>query len=162
MKNGFRLCVPVLGVLMIMVGCNNTKDDPDSAVAVEEVMEETTVIEPEEATADTVSDELSAMSVADLLSAPVYGETVTIYGVVSEKGMINSTCFTVTSGGESLRAWYDLMYDPETETVRDSVDVEAIQNGDTIRITGELRPDELDYPPFWMESYEMIESAQSE
>jgi hypothetical protein len=43
-------------------------------------------------------------------------------------------CFIVTSGGERLEVWYNL-------TAQEPVaDVPAIQNGDWVNVTGQLKP----------------------
>jgi len=81
-----------------------------------------------------------ALSVADLLQDPVYDTEVTIYGEVSLLGQLNCPCFELSSGGEKVQVWYDLMVENDG-TERPAVDVQGINNGDKIVVTGELKGD---------------------
>ncbi|UCG83590.1 MAG: hypothetical protein JSW38_01870 [Dehalococcoidia bacterium] len=92
----------------------------------------------------------AALSVAELLNNPLYDTEVTIYGTVSLLGEVRCPCFELTSGGETLIVWYNLMVEDDG-TQRPPVSVEGIENGDRIIITGELRPTEGQLPSrtFW-------------
>jgi len=79
-----------------------------------------------------------SLSVAELLENPVYDAEVTIYGNVSLLGELFCPCFELTSGGATLQVWYDLMVENDG-TQRSPVDVQGINNGDNIMVTGELK-----------------------
>jgi hypothetical protein len=81
-----------------------------------------------------------ALSVAELLQDPVYDTEVTIYGEVSLLGQLLCPCFQLSSGGEKVEVWYDLMVENDG-TERPAVDVQGIENGDSIVVTGELKGD---------------------
>jgi hypothetical protein len=99
-----------------------------------------------------------AGSVADLLADPVYDTEVSIYGEVSALGELLCPCFMLTSGGETVDVWYDLMSE-EPGTLRPAVSVEGIENGDRVVVTGELRSSEglLPSRTFWASSIEKAE-----
>ncbi len=77
------------------------------------------------------------MTVAELLENPVYDTEVTIWGEVSLLGELFCPCFELTSGGEKVLVWYDLMVENDG-TERPAVNVDGINNGDKIIVTGEL------------------------
>lgn len=79
-----------------------------------------------------------SLSVAELLENPVYDTEVTIYGNVSLLGELLCPCFELTSGEATLQIWYDLMVE-NGGIQRAPVDVEGINNGDKIIVTGELK-----------------------
>lgn len=78
------------------------------------------------------------MTVAELMANPVYDTDVQIYGEVSLLGELFCPCFQLTSGGEAIQVWYDLMVENDG-TERPAVNVEGINNGDKIIVTGELK-----------------------
>ena len=59
--------------------------------------------------------DLPGVSVASLLSYPVYDTDTEVYGEVSDLGELFCSCFTLTSGGESIQVWYDTMTEPVSE-----------------------------------------------
>ena len=77
-------------------------------------------------------------SVADLLSAPAYDSEVNVFGLVSDLGALFCPCFTLSSGGESLTVWYDLMIQVDGSQLP-AVSVEEIHNGEVITVTGLLQ-----------------------
>ena len=95
------------------------------------------------------------LSVSELLENPVYGREVNIYGNVSLLGELFCLCFELTSGGEKVSVWYDLMAEDDG-TQRPSVSVEGIENGDWVIVTGELRPTDGQLPSttFWASNIE--------
>ena len=99
-----------------------------------------------------------AQSVGDLLADPVYDTEVSIYGEISALGELLCPCFMLTSGGETVDVWYDLMVE-ENETQRPAVSVAGIENGDRVVVTGELRSSEglLPSRTFWASSIEKTE-----
>jgi len=99
----------------------------------------------------------AALSVAELLDNPVYHTEVTIHGKVSLLGEVRCPCFELTSGGETVFVWYDLMLEDDG-TQRPPASVEGIENGDWIIITGELRPSEGQLPSrtFWASNIEKL------
>ena len=80
------------------------------------------------------------MSVAELLANPVYDTEVRIYGEVSLLGELFCPCFELTSGGQKVQVWYDLMVENDG-TERPAVSVQGINNGDRVIVTGELKGD---------------------
>ena len=94
-----------------------------------------------------------ALSVAELLADPVYDTEVTIYGEVSALGELFCPCFVLSSEGESVEVWYDLMVE-ESGTARPAVSVEGIENADRVAVTGELRSSDglLPSTTFWASS----------
>jgi hypothetical protein len=80
----------------------------------------------------------NSLTVADLMAEPLYENAVEVYGQVSLLGELFCPCFELTSGGETLNVWYDLMV-AEDGTVRPAVSVDGIENGDWVLVTGELQ-----------------------
>ena len=79
-----------------------------------------------------------ALSVSELLENPVYDTEVRIYGEVSLLGQLDCPCFELTSGGEKLQVWYELMVEDDG-TERPAASVEGIENGDSVIVMGELK-----------------------
>jgi hypothetical protein len=79
-----------------------------------------------------------AMTVSELLEDPVYDTEVTIYGEVSLLGQLNCPCFELTSGGQGVQVWYDLMVEDDG-TERPAASIEGIDNGDSVVAVGELK-----------------------
>ena len=69
---------------------------------------------------------------------PVYEAEVKVYGQVSLLGELFCPCFELSSDGETLNVWYDLMVAGDG-TVRPAVSVDGIDNGDWVVVTGELQ-----------------------
>ena len=78
------------------------------------------------------------LSAAALLEKPVYDTEVKVYGKVSLLGQLNCPCFELSSGGDKVQVWYDLMVEDD-KTERPAVSVEGIKNGDYVIVTGELK-----------------------
>jgi hypothetical protein len=78
------------------------------------------------------------MTVAELLQNPVYETEVRIYGEVRGIGELACTCFPLASGGETILVWYDTMVENGV-MLRPPVNVEGIDKGDEIIVTGELK-----------------------
>jgi hypothetical protein len=76
--------------------------------------------------------------ISDLKEHPVYDDEIKIFGQVSLLGFLFCPCFELTSKGETIVVWYDLMVDNDN-TQRNSVDVSGINNGDNLVIVGELK-----------------------
>jgi len=72
-------------------------------------------------------------SAGSLLLQPVFDTQVKTYGRVSGLGEMSCPCFSVASGGERLEVWYNL-------TAQGPAQVPAIQNGDWVVVTGQLKP----------------------
>ena len=79
-----------------------------------------------------------ALSVSELLENPVYDTEAKIYGQVSLLGELFCPCFELTSGGQKVMIWYNLMA-ADDGTERPAVSVEGIRNGDQVIVTGELK-----------------------
>jgi len=78
------------------------------------------------------------LSVFELLQNPVYDTEVKVYGKVSLLGQLNCPCFELSSGGDKVQVWYNLMVEDD-KTERPAVSVEGIENGDYVIVTGELK-----------------------
>jgi len=87
---------------------------------------------------DTTQKSEGALSVSELLEDPVYDTEVKVYGIVSALGEVDCLCFELTSGGELLWVWYDMMVEDD-ETERPAASVEGIENGNRVIVTGELK-----------------------
>jgi hypothetical protein len=98
-----------------------------------------------------------AMTAAELLKNPVYETEVQVYGRVGALGELLCPCFILSSGGDGLDVWYDLMVE-EDGTVRPEVSVEGIENGDTVVVTGELQSSSGTEPSqtFWATHIERL------
>jgi hypothetical protein len=94
---------------------------------------------------------------AELLQNPVYDTSVRVYGQVNGLGEFMCTCFILDSGGENLHAWYDTMVEDDG-TLQPAVNVQEINNGDWMTITGELKSGGVHYSPndFWLSGIEII------
>ena len=78
------------------------------------------------------------LSVSELMADPQYDTEVTIYGEVSLLGELFCPCFELTSGGETVMVWYDLMVEDDG-TERPAIHVEDVRNGSQIMVVGELK-----------------------
>ncbi|MBA7508075.1 hypothetical protein ES706_06806 [subsurface metagenome] len=78
------------------------------------------------------------LSISELLQKPVYDTEVKVYGKVSLLGQLYCPCFELSSGGDKVQVWYDLMVEDD-KTERPAVSVEGIENGDHVIVTGELK-----------------------
>ncbi|MBW3012446.1 hypothetical protein KY311_04625 [Candidatus Woesearchaeota archaeon] len=95
-----------------------------------------------------------ALDVAELRHDAEYGAQVKVQGVVSNLGELLCPCFTLTSGGDYIDVWYDLMV--QGKVVKPAVNVEGISNGDNIIVTGELMASESTNRTFWPTKIEKI------
>jgi hypothetical protein len=82
-----------------------------------------------------------SLTVSDLLAGPIYEVEAKVYGQVSLLGELFCPCFELTSGGEALNVWYDLMV-AEDGTVQPAASADGIENGDWVVVTGELQKPE--------------------
>jgi len=117
----------VLALLLIAVGVYTGA--PGSQVVIAQISQ---AVEPR---ASSASAGLSSdiQSAGSLLLQPVFNTQVKTYGRVSGLGEMSCPCFSVTSGGERLEVWYNL-------TAQEPAKVPAIQNGDWVIVTGQLKP----------------------
>jgi len=131
-----RKTITLLGILLISIllsGCNQEPPIPDGA-----------------------------LSVAELLENPIYDTQTRVYGKVSALGELACTCFFLQSEEGNLHVWYDTMVEEDgspTPPTRTPVDVEGIENGDWIIVTGELKyfEDFKVHKDFWLDEYEIIQ-----
>ena len=101
--------------------------------------------------------EPNGLGLAVVLENKMYDTEVKIYGHVSDLGELFCSCFTLSSEGESVEVWYDLMtVGPGQEWP--AVSVEGINNGDLVIVTGELRSSTGTEPSktFWAKSIEVV------
>ena len=103
------------------------------------------------------SEAPAALSVAELLANPVYDTPVTVYGDVSMLGELFCPCFMLTSGSETVQVWYNLMTEDDG-TQWPAVSVAEIQNGDRVKVTGELKSAGIyrSLNDFWASSLEKL------
>ena len=78
------------------------------------------------------------LSIAELLGNPVYDTEVTIYGEVSLFGQLNCPCFELTSDGDKIQVWYNLMIEDDGAE-RPEVSVAGVADGKQVIVTGELK-----------------------
>jgi len=78
------------------------------------------------------------MTVGKLMADSLYETTVDLVGRVSLLGQLNCPCFNLTSGGESVEVWYDMMVEDD-KTELPAVSVEGIGNGDIVLVKGMLK-----------------------
>jgi len=98
------------------------------------------------------------LSVAELLSTPVYDTQIQIYGKVNALGELMCTCFFLESEGQNIHVWYDTMVE-DVGTVLPPVSTEGIKNGDWVLVSGELKSGGIHYSPndFWAIDIEILE-----
>jgi hypothetical protein len=98
-----------------------------------------------------------ALSVGEFVESPVYDTQVSLFGEVSGLGEFFCPCFILTSDGESLEVWHDLMVEDDG-TPRPAVSVDAISNGDWVVVTGELKNSgvHVSQDDFWASGIEMV------
>lgn len=97
-----------------------------------------------------------ALSVSQLLDAPLYDTQVSIYGEVSLLGELRCPCFELTSGGRAVQVW-TVWYDSDVAE-GPTVSVNGIQNGDQVIVAGELQtPGEDSLDEFWASRIEKAE-----
>ena len=98
-----------------------------------------------------------ALSVSELLEDPVYDTKVRVYGKVSLLGELFCPCFQLTSKGQKVTVWYDLMIEDDG-TERSSVNVDGINNGDWVIVTGKLKSEgsHRSLNDFWANRIEKI------
>ncbi|WP_455364353.1 hypothetical protein [[Eubacterium] cellulosolvens] len=107
---------------------------------------------------DNISQNGGALSVSELLKDPLYDTEVRVYGRVSLLGELFCPCFELSSEGEKVLVWYDLMIEDDG-TARSPVNVETVNNGDWIIVTGELKSEgqHRSLNDFWASNIEKIE-----
>jgi PBP1b-binding outer membrane lipoprotein LpoB len=98
-----------------------------------------------------------ALSVAELLENPIYDTQTRVYGKVSALGELMCTCFFLGSEEGNLHVWYDTMVDNDG-TLRPSISIEEINNGDWVIVIGELKSggDHYSLNDFWLSDIEVI------
>ena len=99
--------------------------------------------------------EVVELQPSELLADPVYGEDVMLTGKVSMLGELFCPCFQLGEGEDFVEAWYDLMA-VDSDEPWSKVSVEGIENGDEVKITGQLRKNTGSLPSrtFWIRSIE--------
>jgi hypothetical protein len=99
---------------------------------------------------------------AELLTDPMYETPIKVYGQVSGLGEFECKCFALKSGDSQIYVWFDMMAEGDgspTPPTRTPVDVEGIENGDWIVVTGELKyfEDFKVHKDFWLNEFEIIQ-----
>jgi len=123
--------ITLLGILLVAIlfsGCNREPQKPEGA-----------------------------MSVAELLENPIYDTQTRVYGEVSALGELMCTCFFLQSEEGNLHVWYDTMVENDG-TIRPTINVKEINNGDWVVVIGELKSGGNHYSlnDFWLSSIEVI------
>ena len=77
------------------------------------------------------------LTVAELLENPVYDTLVKIHGEVSLFGELFCPCFELTSGGQRVQVWYDLMVENDG-TERPPANMHEFNNGDKVIVIGDI------------------------
>jgi hypothetical protein len=75
--------------------------------------------------------------VSELPDNPIPGAVVNVTGRVSELGMMDCPCFTLTSGGVSVEVWYSVMV-TSARSENPIIDISGISNGDYVIVRGTL------------------------
>ena len=80
-----------------------------------------------------------------------------MYGKVSALRELACTCFFLQSDGGNLHVWYNTMVEDDG-TLRPSVSVQEINNGDWVVVLGELKSggDHYSQNDFWASSIVVI------
>jgi hypothetical protein len=99
---------------------------------------------------------------AELLAEPVYNTPIKVFGQVSGLGVFECKCFASKSVDEQIYVWFDMMVEEDGSPrppTRTPVDVDDIENGDWIVVTGELKTfeDFKVHKDFWLDAYEIIQ-----
>ena len=102
-----------------------------------------------------------ALSVAELLENPIYDTRTRVYGKVSALRELACTCFFLQFEGGNLHVWHDTMVE-DSGTLRPSVNVDAINNGDWVVAIGELKSggDHYSLNDFWLTEFEIIQKIK--
>lgn len=103
-----------------------------------------------------------ALTSAELLADPVYDTPIKVYGQVTDLGEFECKCFALKSGDAQIYVWFDMMVEEDgspTPPTRTPVDVEGIENGDWIIVSGELKffEDFKVHKDFWLNEFEIIQ-----
>jgi hypothetical protein len=98
-----------------------------------------------------------ALSVAELLEYPIYDTETRVYGEVSALRELACTCFFLQSEEGNINVWYDTMVE-DNGTLRPSISVDKINNGDWVVVIGELKSggDHYSLNDFWLSQIEVI------
>jgi hypothetical protein len=90
------------------------------------------------AASDEAVESRGARSVAELLSNPIYDEEIITYGTISELDETAHSYFELTSGGATMRVWFDSKVDADGNW-EPPADVEGVLNGNRAVVRGELK-----------------------
>ena len=98
-----------------------------------------------------------ALSVTELLENPIYDTQTRVYGEVSALRELACTCFFLQSEEGNLHVWYDTMVE-NNGTLRPSVSIDEINNGDWVVAIGELKSggDHYSLNDFWLSDIEVM------
>ena len=98
-----------------------------------------------------------ALSVTELLENPIYDTQTRVYGKVSALRELACTCFFLQSEEGNLHVWYDTMVE-NNGTLRPSVSIDEINNGDWVVAIGELKSggDHYSLNDFWLSDIEVM------
>ncbi len=98
-----------------------------------------------------------ALSVAELLENPIYDTQTRVYGKVSALRELACTCFFLQSEEGNLHVWYDTMVE-DNGTLRPTINVKEINNGDWVVVIGELKSggDHYSLNDFWLSRIDLI------
>jgi hypothetical protein len=99
---------------------------------------------------------------AELLADPVYDTPIKVYGQVTGLGEFKCKCFALNSGDAQIYVWFDMMVEEDgspTPPTRTPVNVDGIENGDWIVVSGELKffEDFKVHKDFWLTKFEILQ-----
>ena len=104
-------CILILALMLLVPGCTSSGDEFPHA---------------------------EGATVGELLANPEYDTPVYVKGTVSDLGMLDCTCFHLTSGGETITVWYNMMVEDDRSS-RPAVDVPGLSNDEEVVLYGELK-----------------------
>jgi hypothetical protein len=81
------------------------------------------------------------VTVRELMDNPVPGAAVNVTGRLSDIGIMDCPCVTLTSGGASVEVWYSVMV-TSAESENPDIDISGISNGDYVIVRGTVVPAE--------------------
>ena len=126
--------ITIIAIVSVLISAGCIGEDGSSAPASTPTQTAAQPILP----APAATTESGTLSVSELLESPVYDTEVKVYGMVSALGEFFCPCFALATDGKMLTVHYDLMVEDDG-TERPPVNMEGIENGDRVIVTGELR-----------------------
>ncbi len=86
------------------------------------------------------------VTVRELMDNPIPGAAVNVTGRLSDLGIKDCPCVTLTSGGASVEVWYSVIV-TSAESENPDIDISGISNGDYVIVRGTVVPGEIPGAP---------------